>query len=306
MKKFLFTLAALLMAGSLCAQEDYFYVEDFEVSQELLQQPTGKARRMTVNVYAHFDYMVSSWQVNMYLPEGVAIKNAEALEGMTIHGMDAVGNPKDYAVALASNFDTQRFIGASMEAGYYYPEGSDPDEDDPVTIGANKWLPGDYLMFSMTLQFDQDFQGGELTIESMLACGQDPRPGTCPKGETNTRVTNITVEGGQVVPQDLTGEITVSEADEAGYVEIGYNGPEDVTVTVTINGEAAEAPYKLAEGENTIVVTVEAEGYNTLQQTFVRTYTVPAPAQFEGEIIVSEPMRMALLPLATMAPRMLT
>jgi len=289
MKKFLFTLAALLMAGSLCAQEDYFYVEDFEVSQELLQQPTGKARRMTVNVYAHFDYMVSSWQVNMYLPEGVAIKNAEALEGMTIHGMDAVGNPKDYAVALASNFDTQRFIGASMEAGYYYPEGSDPDEDDPVTIGANKWLPGDYLMFSMTLQFDQDFQGGELTIESMLACGQDPRPGTCPKGETNTRVTNITVEGGQVVPQDLTGEIVVSEPTEDGIVTVAYTGEENVTIKV--NGEEYNGEnIQLVEGENTLVVTVEAEGYNTKEETFVVTWTapVPQPQYLTGEILIGD------------------
>jgi hypothetical protein len=78
----------------------------------------------------------------------------------------------------------------------------------------------------------------------------------------------------QAPAQDLTGEITVSEPNENGIVEIGYNGPENVTMTVTINGEVAEAPYQLAEGDNTIVVTVEAEGYNTLEDTFIRTYTV--------------------------------
>jgi hypothetical protein len=227
-------------------------------------------------------------------------------------------------------------------------------------------MPGEYTMFSVTLQFDQDFAGGEIVVVTQPASGEDPRPGVCEPGQVNTRVANVTVEGGvvepqdltgeitftgptedgiitfvyfgdedvtlkvngeayngeeiqlvdgdnafevvaeaegynplerefvitwtaPVVPQDLTGEITVSEPDEAGYVEIGYNGPEEVVMNVTINGEDAEAPYQLAEGENTIVVTVEAEGYNTLEQTFVRTYTIPAPAEFEGEIVVSEP-----------------
>ena len=47
MKKFLFTLAALLMAGSMVA-ENYLYMEDFEVSQELLAQTAGKNRRMDI------------------------------------------------------------------------------------------------------------------------------------------------------------------------------------------------------------------------------------------------------------------
>jgi hypothetical protein len=46
-------------------------------------------------------------------------------------------------------------------------------------------------------------------------------------------------------------------------------------VTVTINGEEAEAPYQLAEGSNEIVVTVEAPGYEPMTETFTVEYTAP-------------------------------
>ena len=288
MKKFLFTLVGLLMAGSLCAEE-YMYINDFEVSQEFLAQTSAKQRRMDVTVYAHFEAMVSAWQVNLTLPEGITLKNCEALEGMTIHGLNALGMPKDYPVALSNNLENAAFIGASTEAGYYYPEGSDPDEDDPVTCGANKWMPGEYTMFSVTLQFDQDFAGGEIVVVTQPASGEDPRPGVCEPGQINTRVTNVTVEGGVVEPQDLTGEIVVSEPTEEGIVTVSYNGDEDVTIKV--NGEAYNGEeIQLVEGENVLVVTVEAEGYNTLEETFTITWTAPivGPQDLTGEIIIGD------------------
>ena len=113
MKKFLFTLAALLMASNLYADQ-MFFIDDFEVSQELLQNENARQRRMKVNVKAHFDYLVSGWQVNLTLPEGVEIKNCEALEGMTIQGLDAEGYPKAFPVALSNNLTAGTFIGARL------------------------------------------------------------------------------------------------------------------------------------------------------------------------------------------------
>ena len=67
MKKFLFTLAALMMAGSLCA-ENYFFIEDFEVPQDKL------GGTVKVDVKAHFDNYVSAWQFDLHLsPEGVTL-----------------------------------------------------------------------------------------------------------------------------------------------------------------------------------------------------------------------------------------
>jgi hypothetical protein len=80
-----------------------------------------------------------------------------------------------------------------------------------------------------------------------------------------------------VVPQELTGEIHVSEPTEDGVVTVSYDGPEDVTVAVTVNGEPVEGEIVLAEGDNEIVVTVTADGYEPMEETFNVTYTAPVP-----------------------------
>ncbi|MBR2085033.1 MAG: hypothetical protein IJ879_10685 [Muribaculaceae bacterium] len=80
-----------------------------------------------------------------------------------------------------------------------------------------------------------------------------------------------------VTPQlpDLEGNITVSEPDENGNVTITYDGTEDVTILV--NGEPYEDGYQLQPGENTLVITVTADGYNTLEETVVVVWDAPQP-----------------------------
>jgi len=90
-------------------------------------------------------------------------------------------------------------------------------------------------------------------------------------------VTTLEVPVPALVPagEDLTGNIVVSEPDENGVVTITYDGNEDVTILV--NGEPYEDGFQLQDGENTIVVTVEADGYNTLEETFVIVWDAPEP-----------------------------
>ena len=81
-------------------------------------------------------------------------------------------------------------------------------------------------------------------------------------------------------PQILTGNIEVSEPTEDGIVYVNYTGNE--VVTITVNGEAYNGEeIQLVEGENTLVVVVEAEGYETLTETFVIEWTAPQPPQPE-------------------------
>jgi hypothetical protein len=301
MKKFLFTLVAFLMAGSMFA-DNYFYVEDFEVTPEFLAQESGKARQLDVAVYAHFDDMVSGWQTNMTLPEGVTVRNAEAAEGMTIHGLNALGNPKDYNVALSSNLETQRFIGASTEAGYYYPEGADPDEDDPTPIGANKWLPGDYKMFIMTLRFAQDFAGGQITFETTAASGQDPRIDSgeysAPTGETwyapEELICDVVVAGPAQPTYAPEPTIVLTDAGVVAQAPEGY-----VTVLMLLNEETQEyaevtQPYELAPAGNEAVVyhfkaytKKNAEDNDSPEVT--KDITVDALPQLGGYISIGTP-----------------
>ena len=273
MKKFLFTLAALLMASNLYADQ-MFFIDDFEVSQELLQNENARQRRMKVNVKAHFDYLVSGWQVNLTLPEGVEIKNCEALEGMTIQGLDAEGYPKAFPVALSNNLTAGTFIGASTEAGYYYPEGQGPDTDDPTPIGANKWVPGDYVMFSVTLEFSQDFQGGEIGVEASYACGDDPRADLiCPKNLTSEATCTVTVEGGS--EPEKTEAPVITYDDETFTVSATGAG----TVKLYVNGEEVSNPYTFELGEEetiyTVTATAQEEG-KEISETATLEVTVPA------------------------------
>ena len=287
MKKFLFTLAALLMVGSVSAAE-YLYIDDFEVSQELLAQTAGKNRRMDIPVKAHFDNYTSAWEVTLTLPEGVQLKNGVEGADMTIHTMDAVGNDKDIPVTLNMSLENFKFIAANAGAGYYWPEGADPDEDDPVSVGAAKWI-GDYAeMFIVTLQFAQDFAGGDLNVKTVPGSGADPR-GPVTDGATQNKVCHISVEATQ--PVELTGNLVIGEVDqETGKIVVTYDGPEAVTVTATYAEvvRGGETTVQLPDyGTYNIHAEAAAEGYVTKEADATRTWEAPAPEPWNDAVVTN-------------------
>jgi len=284
MKKFLFTLAALLMVGSLSAEE-YMYIEDFEVSQEMLQQTAARNRRVTVDVKAHFEAYVSAWQVDLggeemnVLPEGVTVFNAAAGADLTVPYMDIACNELTVSGSWGTGQNNTRFISAiAGTAGYWFAPGMDPDNDDPVSYGIVKWL-GDYeQMFTVTFQFAQDFTGAQLTVWTAPASGADTRGPVCERNQINTRTFNITVEGSQPQTQDFAGQIVFGDVTEDGLLPVSYTGEEEYTMTITLNGEPVElvdGNVQLVEGNNIVTVTISAEGYNDLSATYEGEWTAP-------------------------------
>ncbi len=282
MKKFLFTLAALLMAGSLCAEE-YMYIDDFEVSQELLSQTAARNRRMTIPVKAHFDCYVNAWQVDLagvgldenVLPEGISVYSASDGPGMTITYMNDMCEEVQAVLNIGKAQNNTRVLAAvGVVAGYWFEPGMDPDNDDPVSYGSIKWI-GDYdCMFNFIFQFEQDFTGCDLRVITRPASGTDTRGEVCPKNQVNEHICHITVEGGEQPKQDLQGQIVVSDPTPEGTVTISYNGEEDVTITV--NGEAYNGEaLQLVVGSNTFDVVVTAEGYNDLTGSFIVNWDGP-------------------------------
>ncbi len=283
MKKFLFTLAALLMAGSICA-EDYMYIEDFTVPQSVLQGATAKARRMDVSVMAHFEGYVNTWMTDV-LPstEAMTLKIGVEGEGMTVPYLDKMGNNKTASVALNSSDSGTRFIGVLTMAGYWYPEGLDPDEDDPVTYGSVKFALGDYEMFIVTLQFDPTFTGGTIDVICNAVAMSDTR-GACAEGVNITKTCNVSIE--QLEP--VVAEAPVFEMDE------------NYTITATcdndykafINGEQVTLPYTVAQTYEEQTITVTGYGYGEEMEnsdTVEYIFTVPAmerPVTPEPEINV--------------------
>ena len=296
MKKFLFTLAALLMAGSLCATE-YLYIEDFEVTQDQL------GKNITVPMKAHFEAAVSAAQVNMTFPEGMVLRKID--KGSSIASLTYCDDYGDEWTADNTIFTpavpTSNFAFATVDKGYYEVDG------EWVYYGAVKFMPGEYdEMALITIRVNAEFTGGEIVVETMPSCGADARPWveTCDKTQDNFMTCVVTVEGVEPQLQDLAGTIEIaSEADENGLLAISYNGTEEVTIVVTVNGEVAElvdGMVQLAEGENNIVVTVSAEGYNDLVATASVTYTAPVPpTQTDKPEITTEETDEAVIVTAT-------
>ena len=285
MKKFLFTLAALMMAGSLCAEE-YLYIEDFEVSQDLLNQTSARNRRMTVDVKAHFDNYVSAWTVDLMTndQENVLLPNMSvpgASEGadMTIAYIDELCNEKTIGVGLNKGQNNTRFIAASTVAGYYWTEDMDPDNDDPVTYGANKWL-GDYdQMFTITFQFDPGFEGGVIQVRTQPASGQDPR-GPITNGETVIKTFNITVEQDDQ-PTAFVGTADVTFVDNVATISYTSNDP-NATVEVTMNGTPINVAF--VDGVATWVAPTPAEQTEAGEYSYTVVITVtPDGVNFVGE-----------------------
>ena len=272
MKKFLFTLAALLMVGSLSAEE-YFYMENFEVPQSALGA-SGAAGRINVDVKAHFEAYVSAWQVDFILPEGLTIAGHRTGADLTLTGLDDFGDPKTFTPNLKVSADKLRVIVACDEAGY---------TEDGEMYGALKWGPGEYdQMWIVVFNAAADFAGGEITIATEPACGTDTRPEVvpCERSQHNERTCVVTVEGAVVVPQDFAGQIVFGDVTEDGLLPVSYTGTEDYTITITLNGEPVElvdGNVQLVEGNNIVTVTISADGYNDLTATFEGEWAPVAP-----------------------------
>ena len=350
MKKFLFTLAALLMAGSMWAEE-YCYLEPADLSGELGQE-------IEVPLLAHFDYAVSAFQCDFIFPEGLTLIDIEQGADINFQYKNNAGRTKTTNALFIADLEHMNFLTAHAEYGYWQVDG------EWVPYGVNKWLPGDYEeMAILIIEVAEDFAGGEISVETQPNCGDvDARPDVvgCEPGQHNvhtaqfdgagtpeiptpapeiivtrgddayifeavgegtitlyldgnevenpytvvrtdedqivkfTAVAHVdgqidgTVTGEYLVPAlepvvipDLGGEIVIGDPDENGVVTIEYTGDEDVTITVTVNGEEVElgedGTITVGEGESVIVVVVTAEGYNDLTGEKTVEYTAPEP-----------------------------
>lgn len=262
MRRLLFSLAILLAAGTALA-DNQFYVNDFTISSNDL------GSTITVPVRATFDARVSAFLVDVNYPEGVTGYQAVAGSDMTLPYLDMNGNQSTYPVALNKNDDLTRFVGVVIDGGYWYPEGS----NDLQCYGVIKWEAGQYdEMFLLTVAIDENFTGGAITLETQLSSGEDARGGIVPEVWGITTVCNITVVE---EPKELTGTLLLADLDEdRGMVYVCYDGPEDVEVTVLLNGEVVVVNNNRLllpdYGTWTVQVTVEAAGYLPLEAS--RTY----------------------------------
>ncbi len=255
MKKFLFTLATLLMAGSMFAGENYFYLDNITLTKD----EAAAGCKKVVDVKGHFDEAVSAWQVKFTLPEGVTIDVATAGSDMTLTYQNQLTDPvtldpyyaeATYTPNLTPNADMTQFIVSVMDTKEYDPETG-------ISYGIC-WRPGNYQqMWRVRLVFPAGFKGGDIVLNTQQSCGAKIMPG----------LTGCTLN-----PIDKTTEVRI----KADKPEIAVNG-DDYSKTVTITAEEDATIYYSTDGVNYQVysapIVFDEEG----------TYKVYAYAEGPGE-----------------------
>ena len=252
MKKFLFTLAALMMAGSAFAG-NYFYIEPFEVPASALGA-TGTAARINVDVKAHFDNYVSAWDVAMTLPEGLTVQGVRAGSDLTLSYLDEFGDPATVTPTLNKMLTTNpvKVIVAQQEAGY---------DEDGITYGAVKWAPGDYnQMWIFVFNATADFAGGEVTINTVAACGNDTRPEVLANMADQVPVTTdpiaVTVE---VIVDEV--EFVDSKSESQGQQQVQQEQAQPMTPPPAMQTAMPEGPVPELELDGDAQLPFDVMGY---------------------------------------------
>ena len=293
MKKFLFTLAALFMAGSALA-DSYLYIDDMTITQAEVEA----GQRIEVKVKAHFDARVSGFDVQIAIPEAWTLfNNGQCRKGadMTISYLDSFGDPATVSAGLSGN--AYHAIGIFTDPGY---------EDYAMeSYGVAKWEAGDYENFySFYIMPDEALATGELTVSTIVTSGNDTRGGTVKDngdaGQTFVKTATITVEGATPPEPEKTPNpvITVTPDEDEMGATVAATGMGEVLLYA--DGVLVENPYHVArvEGQDvTIVFTATAQGENMLISD-VEEYeltldalpvTPPTPGDLTGEIVIGDP-----------------
>ena len=269
MKKFLFTLAALFMAGSALADSG-LYIPDFTLTQEDLGE------EIELQVAATFSARISGLDVEFTYPDGIEAvfieKGADAdVAYKNSRGRNATASPALYGAV--EPFD--HVVLTLADNGYW----QDPEGENPtawVTYGVVKWEGGEYEEFLLlTIVADPTFKGGDIVVKTTVASGTDTRGGTVRENGEHAQAfyytCHVTVEGAQAEPTEkpvITW--TVDEENQQVVVTATGNG------TVILYNDDIEVAR--GEGEATYVVpfTEDPEG---------EEMGFSATAQEEGKLV---------------------
>ncbi len=240
MKKFLFTLAALFMAGSAFATTDYFTMDDRELTTEEL------GTEIAFPVTAHFQGMVSAFDLEFICPEGVTVTGHQFKPGRKIDCYMYSEDEDDivmtsFTPSLKRQDNKIIAITSILEQEYDYING------ELTECMAVKWKPGDHYMLDIKLTFAADFKGGDIILRTEPTCGQDPREdaGIYPRstGEAYEYTVHITVKGDD--PQPVVAPVPTFDWDENEYVmEATCEGHE---VVLMANGVVVNNPYAVEQ-----------------------------------------------------------
>ena len=297
MKKFLFTLATLIAAGFAANAECPQFVFDQEAIEVV---PGGDAVTVKIVLTADANEVIKGAQFQWVMRDdaGEIIPSDVIVERQNLgtprvpnyqwfrNGviMDDMGvpvsssNPFDgkYRLLLANT--ATNIIMMGDELAYYNGEGIEPVLCTFQVKAAEGWEAA-YATLTLEanpiemVQANQDEYPNKIVGTTAVYLLED--------GAMELKINNADYVAPQ--PKDLTGEIVFGDLDENGTFTVSYNGPEEVTLTITVNGEEVElvdGAYTLpAYGTYEVNVTATAEGYIPESRMKIFTWEEPVVEQ---------------------------
>ena len=245
MKKFLFTLAALLMAVSAFARSDARYLF---VNSDLTYVESETSMILTVS--AEFPAYCSAFEANVITPEGMTVTMIEGGADYDITYYNAMGRARTLTPSIATQpGNASHFLVAISQDGYW----QDPNGEDPsawVTYGAVTWEAGLYEEFLLVyVTVDENYHGGNVQMETIPSSGRDTRGDTV--NEVGDRQEEFYTDATEPLPDPNPAVTPVPE--------ITITGEEGTVMTVTVTAE--EGCTLIVNGEeidsNTYSYTVE-------------------------------------------------
>ncbi len=284
MKKLLLTLTALLTASTVFADSGYFFgtldkttLGSTNESYLEISRKELSSDKIEIYLWAYWSARVNGTECWITFPEGLHVTFAEKGADCTVNTLNARGRSATETASVSFSDSYDYFVSSFSAPGYYR------DENHEVKyFGINKWEAGFYEeMMIYYVQFDEGFTGGDIVVETNVTSTDDTRGGTViengENGHNFTFTCHVTVEG------ELPGYIIVGSPAANGQFNVNYmpgNYEGEYKIIVTINGEEvepiAEGTYKAREGENNVVVTVKADGYNDKVATNTFYFHYPA------------------------------
>ena len=269
MKKLLFTLAALLSAGLFASAQ----VPEFAFSEdEITVTPGGDAYAVQILLTKDAGQTIQGGQLQ-WVMRNAALE--EITTGVVLDKVNIEEDPDEdptFAMFKPGYVVTKRKIGVTeTQKNAYYRVLLARLDGKPILNGNEYESYEDHTMWTIFIAADADWADEYATLELV----DSPEFGNVWVLNAYSQATTQPAED-----LDLTGEIVFGELDEAtGNIPVSYDGPEEVVLTATINGEPVEIVDGMitlpAYGEYEVYVYANAEGYKEESRMKIFTWTEP-------------------------------
>ena len=288
MKKFLFTLATLLMAGSA------FAASVTTIDHEFAADEMGKVYLLPINLVVDNEY-INGWDFTMTYPEGLTVGTVKANSAVLNQQVPINADGDEDLVTPLGEAKADHIVGAYGTAGYW-----DPDDDGVFeSYGAVKLGPtGTIKMYEIRITPTEEFTGGEVTIQWMVSGGFDHRNGQDGSLQVyGTAIAHLTVEQAQQ-KEDCDSPSVMGAPGENGeyYIQITPDPATDGALQYTVDVTPARTEvvegitylyYNRGEADvpvHVVAWTAEGENYNASPEE-IKDITVPKLDQVKTPVV---------------------